>query len=297
MKLWLAGARGMLGRAFQDRLTEVGISFDETGHELDITDADAVLRKAAAGRYRCIINCAAFTAVDAAETDATRAMAVNGAGPGNLGAAARETGADILHFSTDYVFDGRASEPYAEDAPTGPLGVYGRSKLEGERRLQEAMAGAAPGARALIIRTSWLFGHHGKNFVSTMLDLMKQQERLEVVSDQRGRPTYCQDLVDAALALAGISRGALAASGVYHFANAGVTSWHGLAGEILDQARDRGLPVITTRVDPIPTTAMPRPAPRPMFSALATAKIEGELGAAPPPWQGAVARFLEELGQ
>jgi dTDP-4-dehydrorhamnose reductase len=297
VKLWLVGAGGMLGRAFRARFDELGLRCEDSGSELDITDAEAVMSWARSGAYSCILNCAAYTAVDAAETDVDRAMAVNGAGAGNLAVAARETGADIVHFSTDYVFDGRASQPYDETAATNPLGVYGKSKLEGERRIEQAMAGAGFQARAFIVRTSWLFGHHGKSFVSTMLELMKQRETLQVVCDQRGRPTYCPDLVEAALALAGITRDSPADAGIYHYANAGSTSWHGLATEILDRAGQLGIDVVARRIDPVSTSEMPRPAPRPAFSVLATNRIERELGAAPPPWQTGVARFLAEVAR
>lgn len=295
MTLWLVGAGGMLGQAFRSRLDALRLAYEATGSELDVTNRDAVMSRARSGAYRTIVNCAAYTAVDEAESDAARAMAVNGAGPGNLGAAAREIGADIVHFSTDYVFDGQATEPYLETAPTNPLGVYGRSKLEGERRLEQAMSGAGPDQRALIIRTSWLFGRRGKSFVSTMLGLMRRRETLEVVSDQVGRPTYCPDLVGAALALAGLTRESRAGSGIYHFANVGSTSWHGFACEILRQARDLDLGVVTQRIDPIATSEMRRPAPRPAFSVLATERIERELGVEPPPWRTGVSRFLSEV--
>ncbi|HVJ18285.1 MAG TPA: dTDP-4-dehydrorhamnose reductase, partial [Polyangiaceae bacterium] len=232
MKVWLAGARGMLGSAIAIRLERSGIPFVATDLELDIGDSARVLEFAERERPTAIVNCAAYTRVDDAERETALCQRVNGDGPGNIGQAAAAVGASVLHFSTDYVFDGLSSLPYDEGAPCAPSGVYGRTKLDGERQLLRA---AERGVRLLIVRTSWLFGENGKNFVTTMLELMARQPTLRVVADQRGRPTYAGDLADTALALL-----ATEAPGIFHFANAEATTWHGFSCAIRDQASALG---------------------------------------------------------
>ena len=288
MKVWLTGARGMLGSAIAQRLERRGIEFVSTDSELDIAERAQVLEFALRERPTAIVNAAAYTRVDDAEREADLAMRVNGHGPGNLGHAAAAVGASVLHFSTDYVFDGRGSAPYDEQAACAPQGVYGKSKLEGEQQL---LAAAERGVRMQIVRTSWLFGEHGKNFVSTMLELMAQREELRVVADQHGRPTYTADLADAALALA------LAESpaGVFHFANSEATTWHGFASAIRDQAKALGLPVRTETIHAVTTAEFPRPAPRPAYSVLATARIAAALGSEPRPWRTALHDYLRGM--
>jgi len=291
VKVWLAGAAGMLGQAVARRLESLGVAMEVTDLDLDISRSDDVLAFARHHRFSHIVNCAAYTAVDEAEDDEARATAVNAGGPANLGAAATETGAVLVHFSTDYVFDGTASAPYPEAAACAPLNAYGRSKLAGELRVMEA---GIP--HLYLVRTSWLFGEGGKNFVATMLGLMSRHERLRVVADQRGRPTYTADLARAALDLAGVSPTAGPAEpGLYHFANRGATTWHAFAREILEQARAHGVPLRTETIEPIDTSAFPRPAPRPAYSVLATAKIEAALGYAPRPWEEALGDYLRNM--
>jgi dTDP-4-dehydrorhamnose reductase len=283
----------MLAGAVRRRLEVLLIPFEATGRELDIVDAASVLDYCRVHRFSHVVNCAAYTRVDDAESDIEEAMAVNALGPEHLGRAADELGASIVHFSTDYVFDGNAREPYAEQAPCAPLGVYGKSKLEGERRLLRTASDGK--RRTFVVRTSWLFASSGRNFVTTMLGLMRQRETLRVVADQHGRPTYTEDLAEAALALLGLSRSSNAPSGVYHFANHGTTSWHGFACEILRQGRLLGMPLITRDIEPIATAEFPRPAPRPAFSVLSSERIEQELGAKPRPWQQALSDCLRNL--
>jgi dTDP-4-dehydrorhamnose reductase len=275
MKIWLVGARGMLGTAILERLSHLGVATVTSDLELDIADRQRVLDFSERERPSLIVNAAAYTRVDDAETHEADAYRANGEGPGNLGAAAATLGARVLHFSTDYVFDGRGSEPYREDAPTAPRGVYAKSKLQGEERLL-----AACPAGATIVRTSWLFGPNGPSFVRTMTQLLAQKEELRVVDDQRGRPTYTVDLAEAALSLVGVGH-AGAPPGVYHFANAGAVTWHAFTLAIRDACVRHGLPVKTERILPVTTAEFPRPAPRPAYSVLDTTRLEQVLGVAP----------------
>jgi dTDP-4-dehydrorhamnose reductase len=276
MHLLVTGAAGMLGR-------DVVAAAGDAGHEvaaltrvdLDITDADAVRAAVRGARPDAVINCAAWTDVDGAETDEAAATAVNGAGAGHVAAAAAEAGARLVHVSTDYVFDGEATEPYAEDAPTVPRSAYGRSKLAGEHAVAEA------GGSAAIVRASWLFGPHGRNFVDTMRRLGAERDELAVVDDQIGCPTYTGHLAPALVTLA-----ERRLTGVLHVAGGGHCSWYDLAVATFEET---GLP---TRVKRATTAELGRPAPRPAFSALASTR-----GDAPvlPPWREGLRAHLARV--
>jgi dTDP-4-dehydrorhamnose reductase len=234
-----------------------------------------VRRVIAAAEPRAIVNCAAWTDVDAAETAEATATAVNGAGAGNVARAAAETGSRVVHISTDYVFDGTKTTPWVESDPAGPIGAYGRSKLVGEQEV------AAAGGEHAIVRSAWLFGAGGRNFVDTMLALGDERDEVTVVTDQVGSPTWTGHLAEAVIELAE-RRGDV---GVFHAAGAGACSWYELAVEVFDRAGVR------CRVLPTTAERFARAARRPAYSVLAT-----ERDAAPilPPWQQGVAAYLTD---
>lgn len=264
----------MLGRSLVAEGRRRGDAVLGVGRDrADLLDRDALLYWMREFRPEVVVNAAAMTAVDACEDEHERAFAVNGEGVGNVLAAAREVGARLVHVSTDYVFagDDEHDRPYREDDPTDPQSVYGQSKLDGERRALED-------STSTVVRTSWLFGPGGGNFVATMVRLMDEGKTpLRVVSDQVGRPTYVPFLARALRDLADLA-GAPEAAGVVHYANRGTVSWHGFAEEIARQWAPE------TEVHPVTTDEFPRPAPRPAWSVLATERFEGLVGRPVEPW-------------
>jgi dTDP-4-dehydrorhamnose reductase len=257
----------------------------------DITDPVAV--DMVIGRHKpgLVINLAAYTAVDRAESEPELAWAVNCGGAANVAAACSETGTPLIHLSTDYVFDGYKNEPYREADPVNPLNVYGRSKEAGERAVRRAAA------HHVILRTAWVYGAHGSNFVKTMLRLGAERSVLRVVADQRGCPTAAADIASILITIAcQIERGS-AEWGTFHFVGGGSTSWNGFAEEIVKQAeafgawRDRSSP----RVEPITTDQYNAPARRPMNSQLDCRKAAAVYGISPPPWQSSLAAVVREL--
>ncbi len=296
MNIWVTGSSGMLAHALKGRLSQLGLAYGGTDLDLDITDLPSLRSYARERAFTHVINCAAFTAVDDAEAREQRAYSINADGAGNLAEVAAEIGATFVHFSTDYVFDGSADVPYEEHASTAPIGAYGRTKLGGESKVLATMPREQGQRSVYILRTSWLFGPNGKNFVRTMLELMREKSELNVVGDQRGRPTYTEDLADATLGLLRMSaRGPRPPSGIYHFANAGETTWHGFAVDILEQARELGFNLRVRLVSPVTTSEFPRPAPRPRYSVLATGKIERALGGSPRHYRAALRDYLLTL--
>jgi dTDP-4-dehydrorhamnose reductase len=279
-KIWICGASGMLGSHFTRLLAQRKISFiANDSQQIDILQLDTVSDFVRTQKISHIINCAAYTQVDQAETEQKQAYLVNAIGPHNLGIAGRRHGARVVHFSTDYVFDGKGRAPYTEEHTCTPAGAYGMSKLAGEMKLLDEHQ------HSCIIRTSWLFGLPGKNFVETMLRLMQEKEQLRVVSDQVGRPTYCQDLAETVLDL-------LDEEGVFHFANAFETSWYQFAKEIYRQGKELNYHLKSCTIEPIATRDYPTPAKRPNYSTLSTKKIEQHLGLIPRPWQEALSDYL-----
>lgn len=282
MKVLVTGAGGQLGRALVARAPAGVTVTAATSGDLDIADREAVLTLAARETPELILNAAAYTAVDQAESEPDRAAAVNDTGTANLVAAAQASGARLAHVSTDFVFGGEAGRAYAVDAPTQPLGVYGATKLAGERHLR-------PGD--LCVRTAWVYAAQGRNFVNTMLRLMAEREELGVVADQIGSPTSADDLADALwrLALGG-------AAGTFHYTNSGVASWYDFAVAIRDEAVGLGLlPETAARVKPIATAAYPTPARRPAYSVLDGTKAAAFLGAAAPHWRHALVTVLRQV--
>lgn len=274
MTTLLLGSRGMLGRELH-ALYPGAVAVDRA--EVDVTDPAALAEVLVPG-VALVLNAAADTRVDLAETDASHLL-VNAEAPGAIARRCAEVGARLVHVSTDYVFDGRGTRPYREDDPVDPVNAYGRGKLRGE----EGVLGS--GAHALVVRTSWLFGLHGPNFVDAILREAEAGKReLSVVSDQTGRPTYARDL---ARAIASLARTPL--RGVVHFANSVETTWFGFAVEALRRAGHGDV-----LVRPCPTSAYPRPARRPVYSVLDTSLFERTTGERPRPFAEALAEYLAE---
>ena len=279
----VTGSRGQLGDAIRRRIDRLpAYTFTLTDiDELDLCDKKAVLDFVRRGRYAYIINCAAYTAVDRAESDAERCLSINRDAVGHLATAAREVGARIIHISTDYVFDGRATRPYREDDPPSPTSVYGRTKLAGEQILLRELP-----TDAVILRTAWLYSEVGNNFVKTMLRLGAERPEIRVVNDQLGSPTYAGDLAEAVLH---ILTAPTFHPGIYHYTNEGTCSWYDFACHILRVAHP------TCTVHPIPTTDYPTPAARPAYSVLDKSRIRTVYGLQIPRWQDSLDRCLQHL--
>ncbi len=284
--VWVVGCLGMLGRELTETLAAAGWPCVGTDRECDIGDASALRAFASGRRIGWIVNAAAYTAVDRAEDEPDQARRLNARGAANCAMIATACGARLIHLSTDYVFDGTGRRPYAEDDPVCPIGVYAQTKADGERLVLEACPGA------IILRTAWLYGRHGGNFVHTMLRLMRERERLQVVADQFGTPTRVTSLCAVILAL--ITRFP-DASGIYHVTDGGEASWHEFAAAIAEEGRRLGLIPGTCRVEPCATAAYPTRARRPAYSVLSKDKITALLGVTPMPWREGLVEYLEHM--
>ncbi len=281
MKALIVGANGQLGRSLAANAPE-GVAVVAHGSDtLDITDADAVRAAVEAQRPDFLFNAAAYTAVDKAESDEVAALAVNATAVGHLAAAARAAGASFIHVSTDFVFDGRQGVPYAPDAPTAPIGAYGRTKLAGE---------AAAGADALVVRTAWVYAPTGGNFVRTMLRLMAERPEVRVVADQVGTPTYAPGLAAALWTLAGQG-----ARGIHHYTDSGAASWYDFAVAIQEEALAAGLLDRRVPVLPIATADYPTPARRPFYSVLDKTATFAALGQPAPHWRVQLRAMIEAI--
>lgn len=275
------GADGMLARDLIPKIQERVRMADGHVHawsrsELDITDRESVRERIGRAAPSVVINCAAYTDVDGCETNTAKAMAVNGEGPAVLAEACKAADALLVHYSTDFVFDGELCRPYRVDDRTNPLSAYGSSKLEGEREIMSR------GGRFVIIRTSWLYGSQGRNFVESILGKAQKGEQLKVVNDQVGRPTYTADLSDATVRLLDAEAG-----GITHFTNGGQCSWHEFAVEIVRQA---GLSV---PVSSLFSSELGRPAKRPAYSVLELSAYEKMTSATPRHWKEALADYMQ----
>jgi dTDP-4-dehydrorhamnose reductase len=298
MKILLFGRNGQVGWELQRSMAVLGevVALDRrsSDHSGDLADLEGIARTVRDLRPDVIVNAAAYTAVDKAESEAGVARVINAAAPGVLAREAQRLGAWLVHYSTDYVFDGSGSRPWVETDQPAPLSVYGTTKLEGEQAI------AANCARHLILRTSWVYGARGGNFIRTMLRLAQERECLTVIDDQHGAPTGAELLADVtAHAIQRLADAASAPglSGIYHLAAAGETTWHGYATHILEQARrlKPDIQLRATEVAPVPSEAFVTAARRPRNSRLETAKLGSALGSTLPPWQQGVNRVLEEI--
>ncbi len=281
----VTGANGQLGQELQ-RAVPQGVALIALGRqELDIADASAVSRKVAEVRPDWIINAAAYTAVDKAESDEEMAMAINVTGAENLASAALEFGARLAHVSTDFVFDGCKSRPYQPDDAMNPAGVYGETKQKGEQAVREVM-----GDDALIVRTAWVYSAHGNNFVKTMLRLMSEREELGVIEDQVGTPTWAAEL--AKVLYLAIDK---SLAGTYHWTDTGVASWYDFAVAIHELGRSMGLLPRDVTINPISTEAYPTPAARPAYSVLSKEAMRQATGYTGMHWRAALNNMMKEL--
>ncbi len=286
--IWLVGNKGMLGTELALLFEIQGLPHVGSDRDVDILDPKALADFAWGKGITWIVNCAAYTAVDKAEDELDLARSLNATGPENLGRLATSIGARIIHISTDYVFDGSGLRPYLESDPVAPLGAYGFTKAEGEARL------VAVCPAAVIVRTAWLYGEHGPNFVYSMLRLMGQKEELGVVADQWGSPTWTADLTRALLAIMqAASLPSVLTSGIYHFTNAGATTWHEFAAEIEMLGREFGVLDKPCHVKAIATADYPTKTRRPAYSVLSKEKIEKTFGIKPPGWKESLRAFAE----
>lgn len=295
MKILLFGKGGQVGWELQRSLAPLGelVALDSRSEALcgDFTHLPDIAQTVRSVAPDVIVNAAAYTAVDRAESEPELARTINAHAPGVLAREARALGAWLIHYSTDYVFDGTGKLPWQETDPVGPLSVYGKTKLEGEEAIREA------GCQHLIFRTSWVYAARGNNFAKTMLRLALAQQRLTVIDDQIGAPTGAELLADVTAHAIGSALRNPEVGGLYHLTAQGETSWHGYASFVIDAARQAGADVKVAQeaILPVPTSEFPLPAPRPKNSRLDTRKLQKTFGLHLPHWQEGVARMLAEV--
>jgi len=285
--IWIIGNQGMLGKELAEQCGKRAIQMCGSDREVSMLDV-AALRAFAANKsstIEWIINCAAYTAVDKAEDDQDTCRALNVDGPRNIGRIATEIGANVIHISTDYVFSGESQKPYVENDPVSPRSVYGATKAEGEAALQAACP------QSIILRTAWLYGKHGPNFVKTMLRLMNERDSIGVVADQYGSPTWARDLVGV---IVSVINSPNPSYGIYHYTNEGVTNWHEFACQIYAEGRALGIIQHECAVRPLTTAEYPAKAKRPQYSVLSKAKIKKAFKVSIPVWQNSLRSYLEE---
>ena len=295
MNILLFGKGGQVGWELQRSLAVLGnvtaLDFDSQEHCGDFSNPAGLADTVRALRPDVIVNAAAHTAVDKAEGEPDLARALNALAPGVLAREAATLGALLVHYSTDYVFDGSGDAPRAEDAPTGPLSVYGATKLEGEELIRQS------GCRHLIFRTSWVYAARGGNFAKTMLKLAAERDQLTIIDDQHGAPTGAELLADVTAHAARMTLADPALAGTYHLVAGGETTWHAYARHVIEFARAKGQPIKVgpDAIRPVPTSAFPTPAKRPANSRLDTRKLQTAFGLVLPAWQSGVERMLTEI--
>jgi len=281
--IWLVGNRGMLGTEVEKLLRQHDLPYVSSDKDVDIAHPDRLQQFVSNKPLSWIINCSAYTAVDKAEDEPELAFRINADGPRNLAVIARDKGAKLIHISTDYVFDGTKEGAYTETDPPNPLGVYGATKYQGEVYIQKSLK------EHFIVRTSWLYGKHGSNFVSTMLRLFRERDEVRVVGDQWGSPTYAPDLAGVVLEIIKLNSDAY---GIYHFTNEGTLSWYNFACEIQRLAQKKGLLTKDVHIRQITTEEYPTKAHRPLNSRLSKEKIRSTFQIAVRPWQDGLLDFF-----
>ncbi|MEO7128660.1 MAG: dTDP-4-dehydrorhamnose reductase [Rhodoferax sp.] len=295
MKILLFGKNGQVGWELQRSLSVLGelVALDRYSQDLcgDLANLQGLIQTVQAVRPDVIVNAAAHTAVDKAESEPDLALLINGTAPGVLAREAQKLGAWLVHYSTDYVFDGSGTRPWLETDTPAPLNVYGQTQLEGERLIAERCS------RHLIFRTSWVYAARGGNFAKTMLRLAQERERLTVIDDQWGAPTGAELLADVTAHAMRQVLQRLQDAGLYHLAAAGETSWYGYAKHVLAQAEiaPSTMKIIVSTVDPVPTSAFPTPARRPLNSRLDTSKLQATFALSLPAWEQGMDRMLSEV--
>lgn len=293
MKLLILGAQGQLGWELQRSLAPLGEVVAWDRRQADLSDPERLVQRVAALAPQVLVNAAAYTAVDRAETEASLAQTVNAEAPGRLAHWCAQAGVPLVHYSSDYVFDGSGDAPRDESAATAPLGAYGCSKRDGEDAIRAQLA--RPGCRHLILRTSWVYAARGSNFAKTMLRLGQTREQLRVVADQVGAPTGAELLADATAQVLPRLFAQPQLSGTYHLCASGETSWADYARFVIDTARELGQALACREVVGIATQDYPTPARRPLNSRLDCRRFTHTFGLALPPWQQGVRRMLQEL--
>jgi dTDP-4-dehydrorhamnose reductase len=302
-RILVTGGSGQVGEALQRTLAALGEVVAPSRGDLNLEDTESIRRAMREVLPRWVVNAGAYTAVDKAESEPERTFAINAAAPGVFGEEAKKIGAAVIHFSTDYVFDGTKATPYVEEDVTGPLNVYGETKLAGERALSTS------GAAHLIFRTSWVYGATGNNFVKTMLRLARGREHLKVVGDQRGGPTWSDELARMTAHVigrlekvmlggkCGLEDAVTPVGGIYHASGSGETTWCGFAAQAIDELRKVKPDTRLATVEAIPTSEYPTPAKRPMNSRLDCGKLERVFGWRMPEWSESLALVVGELNR
>lgn len=296
MRVLIVGTAGQLGQELPEILSPLGEIIGVNRQNLDLTEPDRIRQVIGEVQPNLIVNAAAYTAVDKAETETEIANAINGTAPTIMAEEAQKLGAALIHVSTDYVFDGRKNTPYQEDDTPNPINAYGRSKLWGEEGVKSHCT------RYIILRTAWVYGTYGRgNFVKTMLRLGGEREELRVVVDQVGTPTWTGDIAQTILQLGekitSDTEDNSGLAGIYHFTNSGAISWYDFAVSIFEEAEKLGFPLKVKRVIPITTSEYPTPATRPAYSVLSNQKISKMLEIYPPYWRNGLRKMLQQLSR